>query len=122
MQITGYGVFAAVIVLLLVSWSLVTFWQRFLENFVYNTLGLDPESTTMALLIALGTTGAFLLAVWIIKEVGLIPNVDFLIYDYNEEGTALGGPLEGVRGQRFRAQTIGRKVSPRGALNTILQQ
>lgn len=121
-SLNRYWIFIVVITLLLVSWSLVTFWQRFLENLMYNTFGFNPEGTSSALVVAILTTGAFLLLVWLIKVIGLIPNIDFLIYDYQEE-SAIGGPLEAVRrgGQPFRARTIGRKVSPRGALPSILQ-
>ena len=114
-----YWIFVVVITLLLISWSLVTFWQKFLENLFYNTLGWDPESTSTALLIAVLTTGAFLLVVWFIKALGIIPNIDFLIYDYTDEST-IGGPIGTLSGgQKFRARTIGRKVSPRGALTVI---
>lgn len=117
-----YWIFVVVIVLLLISWSLVTFWQRFLENLFYISMGWNAESTSTALLIAVLTTGSFLLIVWLIKVIGLIPNIDFLIYDYTDE-TTIGGPLDTTRrgGQRFRTRTIGRKVSPRGALPSILQ-
>lgn len=117
MKNQGYWVFIIVVTLLLVSWSLVTFWQRFLENLMYQTLGFNSESTTSALLAALASTGVFFLLVWGIKFSGLIPNLDFLIYDYNDE-SSIGGPLGTM--DRFRARTIGKKVSPRGALPTIL--
>lgn len=124
MQISGFGVFIVVITLLLTSWSLVTFWQRFLENLAYNTLKLDPDDTWISLLLAIATTAVFLTIVWVIKSTGVIPNLDYLIYDYQEEpgaidefGTSLGGPLGRPR---YRGKSIGKRISPRGALSAVL--
>lgn len=113
MQIIGFSVFIVIITLLLISWSLVTFWQRFLENFAYNTLELNPDDTWISLLLAISTTAAFLGIVWLIKITGIIPNLDYLIYDYQEE--TIGGPLG-----RLRGTGIGKRISPRGALSVVL--
>ena len=118
-MVSGFSVFAIIIILLLVSWSLVTFWQRFLENLFYNTLGLNPESTTVTMFIAIFATLFFLLIVWLIKVLNIVPNIDLLIFDYNEESN-IGGNIDAVRGTRFRAKprprTITGRISPRGAL------
>ena len=118
-MLSGFSIFAIIITLLLVSWSLVTFWQRFLENFFYNTLGLNPENTLVTLGIAIFATLFFLFIVWFIKVLNVIPNIDSLIFDYNEE-TNIGGNLDAARGSRvrFRARPrrITGRISPRGAL------
>lgn len=113
-MLTGFSIFIVLIVLLLISWSLVTFWQRFLENFFYTTLGFDPDSTIISLFVAILATSFFFLIVWLIKFSGMVPNVDLLIYDYNEE-VLIGGNIEAVRGINGIERFTGR-MSPRGAL------
>lgn len=110
-MVTGFTIFCIIIVLLLLSWSLVTFWQSFLENLFYRTLGYDPESTLATLWIAILTTAGFLLIVWLIKSLGIVPNIDVLIFDYNED-INMGGNLD--RESRYRRVTG--PLSPRGAL------
>lgn len=116
-MLTGYSIFIVLILLLLISWSLVTFWQRFLENFFYTTLGLNPEDTLTSLWISIFATGMFFLIVFLIKYFRIIPNIDVLIYDYNEE-TNIGGNLEAVgrsMGTSGPRRFTGR-ISPRGSL------
>lgn len=111
-MVTGFGIFAIIIVLLLLSWSLVVFYQKFLENLFYGTFGFDSENTWMSLLIVVILTFIFLLIVWLIKSLGLVPNIDVLIFDYNED-INIGGSMD-VRQSRYRRVTG--PLSPRGAL------
>ena len=117
----GYLVFVTVIVLLLISWSLVTFWQRWLENLIYGTFGLNPDNTMGSFLTAVLTTGIFLGLVWLIKISGIIPNIDNMIYDYQDD-SSIGGPLDKIKkdGRMYKNKTIGSKISPRGALLQII--
>jgi hypothetical protein len=112
-MLTGFSVFVVLILLLLISWSLVTFWQRFLENFFYGTLGYNPDITLNSLWVAILSTGIFFLIVWLIKYLEIIPNVDILIFDYNEE-VNIGGNIEALRSRGPRRITG--RISPRGAL------
>ena len=57
------------------------------------------------------TTAGFLLIVWLIKSLGIVPNIDVLIFDYNED-VNMGGNLD--RESRYRRVTG--PLSPRGAL------
>ena len=114
-MLSGYSVFIFVIVLLLISWSLVTFWQRFLENFFYNTLGYDPNNTLISLWVAVLATSIFLLLVFIIKWLGLIPNLDVLIFDYNDDAI-IGGGIDNLRSRPSRPPKVGGRTFPGGAL------
>ncbi len=112
MMLNGFGIFIVLIVLLLISWSLVTFWQRFIENLFYHTFGFNQDNTGATLLAAIISTSFFFLIVWLIKISGLIPNIDILIYDYNEE-VIIGGSIESrtKSPRRFTG-----RISPRGSL------
>ena len=114
-----YWIFIFLIFLLLISWSLVTFWQRFVENLFFNTWGFDPNSTSSTFWAAIISTSIFLLIIWIIKVMGVIPNIDMLIFDY-QDTAVVGGALGSLQTQRLkpqrRATTIGGRISPRAAL------
>lgn len=112
-MLAGYSVFIFVIILLLVSWSLVTFWQRFLENLFFRTFEFDSDNTLATLLVAVISTIVFLLLVWVIKVMDLIPNIDTLLFDYST--TEIGGNISTLT-SRQGGRTIGGKVSPRAAL------
>jgi len=109
-MLTGYSIFIFIIFLLLISWALVTFWQRFLENLFFNTLGFNPDGTVSMLIVAILATTIFLIIVWLIKYLEIIPNIDLLIFDYNED-TYLGGYLGNLN-----KRLVTGKISPRGAL------
>ena len=68
--------------------------------------GKNFYGTLATLLTAILATGIFFLIV----VSGLVPNIDVLIYDYNEE-VEIGGNLDPARAARAP-----RRISPRGAL------
>jgi len=100
-RLTNFEIFGIIIVLLLLSWSTVSFWQRFLENLAFGTLGFDPRDTWVTFWLALAVTAAFIFLVWIIKML-IFPDVDIRLVG-TEDGDAGEGPLgyEGVIGDRF---------------------
>ena len=101
--------FALLLVLLLISWSLVSFWQRFLENVFYTTLDVDPTNTALALLIAVSITIIYIIILWVIKIFGVIPDI---------EKRFLGVAHEDEHGH-YNSAFIG-ETSPRGSLTQIL--
>ncbi len=111
----GFWIFAILIFAILFSWSLVGFWERFLENLFYQTLGFNPDNTWVSLFVAILITCLFLLLVFIIMKSGLVPNMDMLLYDYDNSD------INNASGQRarWRARAVGGKIAPRGAISTI---
>lgn len=65
--------FATLVLAIVFGWLLVSVWQRVLENFSYETLGLNSRSTVHALIVAVILTIAFLAFVWMIDEYNIIP-------------------------------------------------
>jgi len=49
-----------VLVIIILGWTLVPLWQRFIENLSFNTLGLNRDSTYQTFIIALVATVIFL--------------------------------------------------------------
>lgn len=45
---------------IIISWILVTLWQRFVDNALYGSFGLDQKSTYQSLIIAVGMTIVFI--------------------------------------------------------------
>lgn len=81
-------VFTTIVFAIVFGWLLVSVWQRVLENFSYETLGLNSRSTIHALIVAIVTTIAFLAFVWMIDEYAIIPA--------GEAAGAVEGATEGI--------------------------
>ena len=67
------SIFATIVFAIIFGWLLVSVWQRVLENFSYETLGLNSRSTIHALIVAIVSTISFLAFVWMIDEYQIIP-------------------------------------------------
>ena len=65
--------FATLVLAIVFGWLLVAVWQRVLENFSYETLGLNSRSTIHALIVALILTISFFAFIWMIDEYNIIP-------------------------------------------------
>ena len=55
------------------GWILVSEFQRFLESLFYSTLGLNPRSTIHSLIIFVTMFLLFLIFIWFVDELGVIP-------------------------------------------------
>ena len=60
--------FVLALVAILLGSVLVNLWIRVINNFTYHTLGLSPDSTIWALIIALTATGLLVLYVAIVLD------------------------------------------------------
>ena len=65
--------FSTLVMAIVFGWLLVSVWQRVLENFSYETLGLNSRSTVHALIVAVILTISFLSFIWMIDEYDIIP-------------------------------------------------
>ena len=65
--------FATLVMAIVFGWLLVSVWQRVLENFSYETLGLNSRSTIHALIVAIILTISFFAFVWMIDEYDIVP-------------------------------------------------
>jgi len=65
--------FATLVLAIVFGWLLVSVWQRVLENFSYETLGLNSRSTVHAIIVAVILTVAFLAFIWMIDEYDIVP-------------------------------------------------
>ena len=52
--------FIEVLFLIILGWILVVLWQRVIENFAYNTIGLDKSSAYINFVVALFFTSIFI--------------------------------------------------------------
>ena len=46
---------------IIVGWILVALWQRVIENFAYNTIGMNRDSSYHALVVAIVVTAIFII-------------------------------------------------------------
>jgi TRAP-type C4-dicarboxylate transport system permease small subunit len=58
--IAGDISFLDVLFAIIISWILVTLWQRFVDNLLYDTLGLNQKSTYQSLVVAVAFTIIFI--------------------------------------------------------------
>lgn len=61
-------VFCILVVLLIFSWSLVGFYQLFLDTFFYRTLGFCAKNTLDNFIVCILVTALFLIIVWLISK------------------------------------------------------
>lgn len=61
--------FLEVLFVIVIGWMLVALWQRALDNFTFRTLGLNRDSTTETLVIAIVMTVAFVAFVFLFDSV-----------------------------------------------------
>lgn len=64
----GDLVFIEVLIAIILAWILVALFQRVIENFAYNTLGLNQNSAFDALVVALVALAVFLTFTFIIDS------------------------------------------------------
>lgn len=82
-------VFIIIFLAILLSWILVSLWTRTLENFAYNTLGLDSNSSIHAFIVAFTVTIFFIVTVWVVDAYHIIPGgLEPIVAD---EGRAITG-------------------------------
>ena len=55
------------------GWLLVSVWQRVLENFSFETLGLNSRYTVHALIIALIMSISFFAFIWMVDRYEIVP-------------------------------------------------
>ena len=55
------------------GWILVSEFQRFIESLFYSTLGMNPKSTIHSLIIFTMMFFLFLIFIWFVDELGVIP-------------------------------------------------
>ena len=67
------GAFAVIVFAVIIGWILVSVFQRVLENFFFETLGMNSRSTVHALIIAAVMILLFLAFVWMIDTYQIIP-------------------------------------------------
>lgn len=53
---------------IVIAWILVALWQRFVENMAFGYLGLNPESSLHALVVAMFVTVIFLSFTFVIND------------------------------------------------------
>ena len=80
--------FSLIILIIILGWILVSVFQRLLENFWFQTLGMNPRSTLHSLIIAIVSIILFILIVWFIDELQVIPA--------REASTSLGEATGGL--------------------------
>lgn len=66
-------IFVIIFLAIVIGWILVALWSRSLDNFTYGFLGLDPDSTWDAIIIALAVTVIFIALVWVVDKYNLVP-------------------------------------------------
>ena len=86
---------------------LVAFWQRTLENFLYNTIGLDKDSTYQSFIIAVALTLIFLI---IINSINYVARD--IILGSNQALPRLGGISPGgdANGEPIVPETVNCKA------------
>lgn len=57
-----------IVIGIVVSIILANLWQKFIDNFFYNTLGLEKESSYVAFVIAIGFTFAFFVFLYFVSS------------------------------------------------------
>ena len=67
----GYLTFVIILIIVIVSWILVELWKKVIDNFAYNTLGMDKNSTVHSLIVAVTITLIFVVVVIFMKDKGL---------------------------------------------------
>lgn len=61
--------FLEVLMAIIIGWMLVTLWQRVLDNFTFQTLGLKQNSTYHTLIVAIAATIIFIAFVFFFQSV-----------------------------------------------------
>lgn len=69
-------VFTVILLAIIFGWLLVSVFQRLLENFVYETLGLNSRSTIHALIVAILASIIFVAIIWMINEYKIVPKTE----------------------------------------------
>jgi len=54
--------------LIVIGWIIVSQWERVIENFAFNTVGLDKDSTSDTLVIAIVITTIFLAYIFLVGD------------------------------------------------------
>lgn len=66
-------IFTIIFLAIVIGWILVALWSRTLDNFSYGYLGLNPDSTWDAVIIALAITIIFIALIWVVDQYDLVP-------------------------------------------------
>ncbi len=66
-------IFTLIFLAIVIGWILVSLWSRTLDNFTYGLLGLNPDSTWDAIIIALAVTIIFIALIWVVDQYDLVP-------------------------------------------------
>ncbi len=80
-------VFTAILLTIVFGWLLISVFQRVLENFVYETLGLNSRSTIHALIVAVLASVIFVSIIWMINEYKIVPKPESECCDDTENGS-----------------------------------
>nr|QBK91429.1 MAG: hypothetical protein LCPAC302_00490 [Pithovirus LCPAC302] len=67
------NIFTLLVFSIIFGWLLVSVWLRVLENFSFETLGLDSRSTIHAIIIAVLASSFFFAFIWMIDRYDIVP-------------------------------------------------
>lgn len=65
---TATSIFIYILIVFIISWILVSFWGKVLDNLAFRTLGLDSHSTYDAFIFALIITTIFIVGIVIFDK------------------------------------------------------
>lgn len=65
--------FFTIVIAIVLGWILVSIFQRLLENLWFQTLHMNPRSTLHSLIIAVVAIFLFVLGIWFIDELQVVP-------------------------------------------------
>jgi len=91
--------FITLLLAIFIGWVLIALWTRAINNFTYDTLGLNGDSPWHSFLGAAGWTVFFVLVVYIINQYNIVPGVEQDILsaaDFPPGSNALTGPGQNI--------------------------
>lgn len=80
--------FVQTLIAIIIAWTLVTLWIKFIDNLTYRTLGLNKNSTFHALVIALTVSAIFVVAIYSAED-----TVSNIILGTNEDVDIMGDTI-----------------------------
>nr|QBK90711.1 MAG: hypothetical protein LCPAC201_00120 [Pithovirus LCPAC201] len=86
-------IFTLIFLAIVIGWILVALWSRTLDNFTYGLLGLNPDSTWDAVIIALAITIIFIALIWVVDQYDLVPGGLGQDVESEEAIAGVGTPL-----------------------------
>lgn len=81
--------FVTIIIAIIIAWTLVAFWTRFLENLAFGTLNLNGNSSWHSFIVAIVITIFFFAFIWMIDRYDIVPG------GLEPEAESIGGEFFG---------------------------